>query len=165
MALSYKKLRMITTCPIHTGGHFRVCAIQKISGLTRQISGLNNNIAQRMELLQYWRKIFYIECRCCSNPTLTLSSVDRNFMQPHVEGCYGKLCLYPDFLLHAIGFSLWCMNLDTYVSGEYTRGLVATGAVAYIRLFWPPGTLGLNILACLGHMANFGDSWQGCYTW
>ena len=57
------------------------------------------------------------------------------------------LCSYPDCLLNAVGFSSWGMDLVSYISGEYARGLVVLGTTECIRLFCPLGTLCLNILA------------------
>ena len=52
MALSYKKkLGMITTSPMHNGGHLRVCAVKRSSRHMGQISGLNNQTAQTLKPL------------------------------------------------------------------------------------------------------------------
>ena len=51
-----------------------------------------------------------------------------------VEGHHRGLFWCTDCLLHAIECSLWGMDLATYVSGKYTRGLMVTGATVCIRL-------------------------------
>ena len=51
-----------------------------------------------------------------------------------VEGLYGGPCLYPDYLLHAVGCFLYGMDLTRHVLGEFARELVVFGATAHIRL-------------------------------
>ena len=64
-------------------------------------------------------------------------------------------------------------RLAAYNSGEYARVfgaavhcsakyLVVFGAALQSRLFWHPGMLSLDILVCLGHMAELGGPWMGC---
>ena len=81
-----------------------------------------------------------------------------------IERCSGRLCLYSDYFLYAVGCSLWGMDLATYVWGEYTRGLVVICTTAFIRLLRPSGTHDLNILACLGYIMELGASWLGYYA-
>ena len=50
------------------------------------------------------------------------------------------------------------MDLAIHVLGEYVRELVVTSATAHIRLLLPSQTLGLDILAYLGHIAELGVS-------
>ena len=64
--------------------------------------------------------------------------------------------------LYDLGYSLQVIDLDIYVLGENSREMVKTGATEPIRLLWHPKTLDLNILACLGYIAEFNNSWMGC---
>ena len=76
-----------------------------------------------------------------------------------VERHHSKLFLYPECLLYALACFVWGMDLVMYVLGKYAMGLMVTGAAACIRLLWPPETLQLKILACLGHMAELVATW------
>ena len=44
------------------------------------------------------------------------------------------------------------------ILGKYARELVVLGAIVYSRLLGSPGILNLNILDCLGHIAEIGDA-------
>ena len=52
----------------------------------------------------------------------------------HVEGCYGGICLYADYLKPALGCSSWGMDLAMYVSGKFVKGLVIFASEQSIRL-------------------------------
>ena len=52
----------------------------------------------------------------------------------HVKRHHGRLCLHPDSLLYAVGCSFWGIDLAMDVLGEFAKGLVVSGAAAYITL-------------------------------
>ena len=52
----------------------------------------------------------------------------------NVEGCHKRLYLDPDYFLHAVVCSIGAMDLASYVSGKYAKGLVVFDATVHIRL-------------------------------
>ena len=52
---------------------------------------------------------------------------------PAKQRC-GGLCLYPNRFLYAVGSSAWGIDWATHILDECARGIVVTGATAYIRL-------------------------------
>ena len=56
------------------------------------------------------------------------------------------------------------MHLATQVSGEFFGEYAVTGKAACIGLISPPRTLYYDILAFLGQLAEFANSWPGYYA-
>ena len=61
-------------------------------------------------------------------------SDDNSSLRGDAKGYCSGLCLYPDCLLYCIRCSSCGMDLVMHVLGEFTRGLVVSGATACITL-------------------------------
>ena len=61
-------------------------------------------------------------------------SDDSSSLRGDVEGHCSRLFFCPDYFIYTVGCSGWGMDLDTYVSGKYTRELVTIGATVCTKL-------------------------------
>ena len=59
-------------------------------------------------------------------------SAEHSKIPPTLEGCHSRLSLYQDCLIHAVEFFSWGIDLATYISGGFARGLVVFGTAACI---------------------------------
>ena len=60
--------------------------------------------------------------------------VNSSSLRGSVEGCHGRLCVYPACLIYSIGCCVHGMDLAMHGSGEFSGVFVVLGIAACIKL-------------------------------